>query len=575
MSEASPWADAMLAARLLAVDPAGLGGAVLRGPPGPAREAWLGEFTARMGPQAPIRRAPAGIEDDRLLGGLDLTATLAAGRPVAQAGVIAESDGGALLLPMAERMGEGPARRISGALDRGIVTAEREGLSLSSPARIAVVAFDEGVGDEEGAPAPLQDRCAFWIDLSCAPRAPAAASSAPYRRAPAAALAEGVLEALCEAADQLGVGSLRAPLLAVRAARAHAGLLGKAQADLDDAAVAARLVLVPRATQIPQAETLPDPETPPPPPEGEAPPDPPADERPQPQEAPPAELLLEAALASLPPGMLEALAARARQAGKGPKAGAGARQASPLHGRPAGVRAGAMHPGARLSLLDTLRAAAPWGRLRTPPPGAIVAVRREDFRFRRFVKRAEATVIFAVDASGSAAFQRLAEAKGAVELLLAEAYVARTQVAVIAFRGETAELLLAPTRSLTRARRSLAALPGGGGTPLAAALDAALALAMSERTRGRTPSLVLLTDGRANIARSGAQDRAAAAAETQDAAQRLRAEAIACAFIDTGPRPRPENAALAAAMGARYQPLPYPDAARLGALARDLAGAPR
>jgi magnesium chelatase subunit D len=575
MSEASAWADAMLAARLLAVDPAGLGGAVLRGLPGPARDAWLDEFTARLGRAAPVRRAPAGIEDDRLLGGLDLAATLAFGRPVAQAGVIAESDGGALLLPMAERMGEGPARRIASALDRGMVSAEREGLSFSSPARLAIVAFDEGASEEERASATLLDRCAFWIDLAAAPRAPRAASSAPYRPAPVAALAEGVLEALCESAVQLGVASLRAPLLAVRAARAHAGLLGKAQADLDDALVAVRLVLVPRATQLPASEPPPEPDEPPPPPENTEPPELAAEETAQPQQTPPAELLLEAALATLPPGMLEALAAKARQAAKGPKTGAGAAQASPLRGRPAGVRAGRMRPGARLSLLDTLRAAAPWGRLRTPPQGAIVAVRREDFRFRRFVKRAETTVIFAVDASGSAAFQRLAEAKGAVELLLAEAYVARTQVAVIAFRGEKAELLLSPTRSLTRARRSLAGLPGGGGTPLAAGLDAALALAVSERAKGRTPSLVLLTDGRANIARSGAQDRAAAAADAEDAARRLKAEAIASAFIDTGPRPRADNAAFAGAMGARYQPLPYPDAARLGALAKDLSGPAR
>ena len=68
-------------------------------------------------------------------------------------------------------------------------------------------------------------------------------------------------------------------------------------------------------------------------------------------------------------------------------------------------------------------------------------VRRDDFRVRRFEQRAEATVIFVVDASGSAALQRLAETKGAVELLLAEAYVRRTQVALIAFRKEAAEVL--------------------------------------------------------------------------------------------------------------------------------------
>ena len=115
----------------------------------------------------------------------------------------------------------------------------------------------------------------------------------------------------------------------------------------------------------------------------------------------------------------------------------------------------------------------------------------------------ETTTIFVVDASGSAALHRLAEAKGAVELLLADCYIRRDQVALIAFRGSAAELLLPPTRSLARAKRSLAGLPGGGGTPLAAGLDAAFALSDSIRRKGQTPTVIVLTDGRANIARDG------------------------------------------------------------------------
>ena len=124
-----------------------------------------------------------------------------------------------------------------------------------------------------------------------------------------------------------------------------------------------------------------------------------------------------------------------------------------------------------------------------------------------------------VDASGSAALNRLGEAKGAVELLLAECYARRDQVALLAFRGRAAELLLPPTSSLVRAKRSLSALPGGGGTPLAAGLDAALAAAAAERRRGRTPTVVLLTDGRANVARDGAGDRARAEADALAAAR--------------------------------------------------------
>ena len=77
-------------------------------------------------------------------------------------------------------------------------------------------------------------------------------------------------------------------------------------------------------------------------------------------------------------------------------------------------------------------------------------------RILRFQQKSETATLFVVDASGSAALNRLAEAKGAVELLLADCYVRRDRVALIAFRGTTAELLLPPTTSLVRARRSSA-----------------------------------------------------------------------------------------------------------------------
>ena len=118
---------------------------------------------------------------------------------------------------------------------------------------------------------------------------------------------------------------------------------------------------------------------------------------------------------------------------------------------------------------------------------------------------AAARTISSSDASsgslgGSSALHRLAEAKGAVELLLADCYVRRDSVAVLAFRGRSAELLLPPTRSLVRAKRSLAELPGGGGTPLAAGIDAARELAFAVRRRGDTAVVVVLSDGRANLA---------------------------------------------------------------------------
>jgi magnesium chelatase subunit D len=226
-----------------------------------------------------------------------------------------------------------------------------------------------------------------------------------------------------------------------------------------------------------------------------------------------------------------------------------------------GSRPGRPRAGERLDLSETLRAAAPWQNLRAGQGhGGAVVVRPQDLRIRRFIQRREATTIFVVDASGSAAFQRLAEAKGAVELLLARAYVARTRVALVAFRKTQGEVLLAPTRSLTRAKRQLGEVVGGGGTPLASGLDTGLALALVEQGKGRTPTLVLLTDGRANIARDGSPGRLRAEDDSLASARRVQAAGVGGVFIDTSPRPRPEADRLALAMGAVYHPLPYCDA---------------
>ena len=200
-------------------------------------------------------------------------------------------------------------------------------------------------------------------------------------------------------------------------------------------------------------------------------------------------------------------------------------------------------------------------------------MRPDDFHVTRLRHKRETTTVFAVDASGSAALQRLAEAKGAVELLLADCYVRRDKVAVIAFRGRGAELLLPPTRSLVRAKRALAGLPGGGGTPLAAALDASAALIDAAQRRGDTPVLVLLTDGRANVALDGTGGRVRAEADALAAAARLAALGAALLLIDTSAQPQPAAARLAAAMRATYLPLPQAGAAALGRVVRAAAGA--
>ena len=575
------WGDALWVQALLAIAPHGLGGVHLRAGAGPVRDRWLAGFRALLPAGEPLRRMPGHIADDRLLGGLDLSATLASGRPVAQRGLLAESHGGVVVVPMAERLSAANAGRLAAALDSGEVGFERDGISARWPARFGVLACDEGGEDDHPLAATLLDRLSFHVDLralslrDCGPAETRAADAAEVAAArallPRVTLDDRVLQALCGTALALGVPGLRASQHAVRAARAAAALAGRASVNDDDALLAARLVLAPRATRLPTApeEDEAEPPEPPPPPESE---EPPRTEEPQPQSEPQTleDRLVEAAVAALPAGLLAAL-----QAGLGgPHAGrVGALTASPRSGRPVGTRLGSPRGGARLNLIETLRAAAPWQTLRrraAPQRKGLIHVHSDDLRISRLQQRAATATIFVLDASGSSALHRLGEAKGAVNLLLADCYVRRDQVAVIAFRGRTAELLLPPTRSLVRAKRSLAALPGGGGTPLALGLEAALRLATQVRRSGATPIVVLLTDGRANITRAGEPGRAQAEADAIAMARQLRAARLTALVVDTSPQPAIAAQRLAAEMAAQYRALPYAGAQALTAAVQSL-----
>lgn len=608
----SRWADAVQALSLLAIDPVGLGGASLRSPSGPVRDTWLSALRERLPADTPVRRMPANIGEQRLLGGLDLSATLAAGKPIIERGLLAQSDGGVIVLAMAERVTAGTTSHLAACLDTGVVTLERDGLTATLPARLAVVALDEGEADDERAPAKLLDRLAFLIELGgLAPRdttdplLDAEAIAKARSRLAAIDIGSEIIEAIVATGMALGVPSLRTALLTVKAARAAAALAGHSSVEEEDATLAASLVLAPRATQLPQPtadEELPPQPPQPEPPNPDEPEDPPQDQPPpeqnaaeeeaengQPPPPPPnpdelKEMMLEAVTAAIPAGLLAQLQRtgetlnRMRTQGR-----AGAERKASRGGRPAGTRRGDPRHGGRLNVLETLRAAAPWQTLRrrevaarpgTPnssaaaPTSKRIEVRRADFRINRTKQKSETATIFVVDASGSSALNRLAEAKGAVELLLADCYVRRDQVAVLAFRGAKSEVLLPPTRSLVRAKRSLAGLPGGGATPLAAAIDQAAHLADAVRRKGQTPTLIVLTDGRANVARDGTKDRNAALSDALSAARALRILGITTLLIDTSPKPQPQAEQLAAEMAALYLPLPYANAAKLSKAVR-------
>lgn len=552
-------ADTALA--LFAAAPQALGGVRLRARAGLEREAWLSALRAALPAQTPWHRLPGHTDDDSLHGALDLAATLAQGRVVRSAGLLARARGGLLVAALAERMPGALAARLNAVLDD----------PAAAPAqKVALVALDEGLDTDEAPPESLLDRLGLHVTLE-AGRMPAAVDAQCIAQArlrwQAVQVSDDLVGAIVEAAASLGVASPRASWCALVATRVAAALAGRGCAEAQDASQAVQAVLLPRATRWPMPEDDAAPPSPEPP-RDEAASD--ADD-PAANEGPLGDRLVEAARAALPAQLLALLQAGGARRSRGEAGRAGAMVASRDRGRTVGSRRGQPRGGARLALIDTLRCAAPWQRVRrsalAAPPGRVI-VQRDDLRIQRREQRRGTTTIFAIDASGSQAMHRLAEAKGAVELLLADCYARRDRVAVIGFRGTSASVLLAPTRSLVRAKRQLAGLPGGGGTPLALGIDAARTMAEAVSRGGATPLVVLLTDGRGNITRRGEPGREQASADAMTAARLLASQGVATLLIDTAAQPAAMARSLAQAMNARYVPLPHAGAQALSAAVR-------
>ncbi len=538
-----PWDLALHAAAALAVDPVGLHGVCLRDRAGPVRDKFLAVLTDLIG--RPVRRLPASLDARALSPSLDLGETLRTGREVRTAGLLEEAAGAVLILPMAERLDGGTASALAAAADTG-----------TGP----LVLLDEGAEPDETAPSALTERLAISVSLEGVAWSeitePVHADD-DIRKA-RMLLAQGIsdgdaLAGLTQLAGALGIASMRAPLLALRLARALAALDGAKAIGEMHLSLATLMCLAPRATILPQTDAEEDP-TPPPPPEDE--PQEPKDQK-SGEQGPLEDRVLEAVAAA----MLDLNLTGARQRGGTTASGAGNRKRSDSHGRPLRPRPGKPE-GKRLDVFSTLLNAAAWQplRRRAAPDRAGFIVVPDDFRIKQYDRPGESVLIFLVDASGSQAAARMAEAKGAVEMMLAEAYRRREKVALIAFRGQSADLILPPTRSLLQAKRRLAVLPGGGPTPLATALVAGRELALQLRRRGTTPYLITLTDGRGNVALSGEHGRAEAKVDQALAARAIAADRFTAAVVDTANRPQADARALADQMEAAYLPLPRADA---------------
>lgn len=520
-----------LALILNLVDPA-VGGVLISGEKGTAKSTAVRAIAALSGRKTV--EVPLNVTEDRLVGTLDLTNAVNSGEKCFEKGLLYEADGNFLYVDEINLLGT----HISGILAEVIASQEnivsRDGIEYRHPCRCIPIGT---MNPEEGTLRPqLLDKFGLFVNVPgeedielrtevirrrleyeldpesfCARFRPQEEKLARQiidakKRLERLSISEKILRFCALAANSALCEGNRCEIILAETAKALCAWRNGAEVTADDVSEAAKFVLPHRMRNAPQEETVQqntetsDKNEPPENTEdnSQTETEPPQDTALQEENSAEQNEKAEAAGDELP------LSAEGIKSAAGKNGGSGKRSktiANENSGRY--VRSTVPHGKCTdIAVIPTLCNAALNQRRRTPENGMKLSVRPSDIRKKIREKRTGATILFAVDASGSmGAKRRMRAVKGAVKGLLSEAYRKRDRVGVVAFRGNGAQTLLNITGSPELARKCMDELPTGGKTPLAAGIAAACELLRAERIR--TPDalqyLIFISDGKANV----------------------------------------------------------------------------
>jgi len=513
---------------------------------------------------------PVSATEDRLVGTINLEHALKHGERVFEPGILAEANRSILYVDEVNLLDDHLVDTLLDSAAMGVNVVQREGISFVHPARFILVGT---MNPEEGDVRPqLLDRFGLCVEVEGVREPDARVDIVKRRRAfeedpsafarawidaedelrvtlkharlrlPTVEVSDEVLFAIANLCAQMGVDGHRADLVMARAAAALAALEGRSSAEICDVRAVAPLVLAHRMRKTPfhdetfdeqrvssALDSL-----------GAKASDTDSGSDGDPSGSGAGALAAAALSSSESPEELNVFAASAdlmRPLDDARRSMSGRRQETvSADGRGRYTRSEPARAGSTDVALDaTIRAAAPYQTQRDGDMA--INVVQEDLRTKVRTRKVGASIVFCVDASGSmGATDRMDAAKGAVLDLLVEAYQRRDRVGLVSFRGDDAEVVLAPTASVELAQLKLRTLPTGGATPLAHGLVRSLELLEGEMRRDpdTIPWLVLVTDGRANVGLNGGLG----SEDARAVASRVRAARVHVFVIDTGSGPR-------------------------------------